>query len=186
MTAATTIPAGGPVVVEVPDGSQLARLLPRAERVLVAVASVERLAGRGNSTLPEGLSSVAEVALAALYRTWGLLGDQLQAFRPATDPFVAAEDSAPRRVRLSAGDLAILARFTDVLVAPEAATTGLLSKARVSARDLNGLLMLVALLGVPHRELVGTAWREFRTRAADLETARDATTPSIRARPHDE
>lgn len=143
MTTATSRPVHGPVVVEVPDGSQLARLLPRAERVLVAVTSVERLAGGVRSSPP----TVGEVALAALYRTWGRLGEQLQAFRPATGSFVVVADPAPRRVRLSAGDLAILARSSDALIDPTAALTGLLKKARVSPHDVNGLLMLVTLLG---------------------------------------
>lgn len=156
-TAAATPAAGGPVAIEVSDGSQLARLLPRAERVLVAVATVERRAGRGGSSLPTAESSVGEVALAALYRTWGQLGEQLQAFRPAMDLFGAAEDSAPPRVRLSAGDLAILARSAAALADPAASVTGLLGKARVSPHDVSGLVMLVALLSKRAPTHVGSA-----------------------------
>jgi hypothetical protein len=139
-------------VVELPAGAELASVLLAAERELVAVAGIEDLVRRARGAAPVVLlpSPVAgRVALAALFRVWDCLGEQLQVFgQPASGPLGAVHcyPCAPRRVTLPVRDVTLLRAAAAALADPTPELARMLAQHPTGSHVTGAVARLVALL----------------------------------------
>jgi hypothetical protein len=144
-------PAKRPTVaVVVPEGVALTTLLPAAEDLLQSLAKVEAAtppANRLEQLLPAPLAG--RVALAALYRLWDTLDQQLRpsygssAYRTA----YSADSPPAHTVCVPTADLAILDQAAHTLTHPTDELTTTLG--RVNPTHCDALTQLLAMLATP-------------------------------------
>ncbi|MDQ4032952.1 MAG: hypothetical protein M3332_12065 [Actinomycetota bacterium] len=145
-------PAQRPTVTVVAAEGAALTLLPAAEDLLQGLARVEAATppanGRGR-VLPAPLAN--RIALAALYRLWDALNQQLHPYRGSSGHRVACNADSPHAysVRVPAADLAILGQAGHALAHPTGELAAALGRVNPAHRD--ALTQLLAMLDTPDR-----------------------------------
>ena len=135
------------VTVVVAEGAVLTTLLPAAEDLLQGLAKAEAATppanGRGQ-VLPAPLAG--RIALAALYRLWDALNQQLSPYCGSSGHWVActADSSHADSVRVPAADLAVLGQAAHALAHPTGELAAALGRVNPAHRD--ALTRLLAAL----------------------------------------
>ncbi|MDQ4104598.1 MAG: hypothetical protein M3186_13125 [Actinomycetota bacterium] len=140
------------MAVVVAEGAALTTLLPAVEDLLQGLAKVETAIAPANGfrqVLPCPLAG--RVALAALYRLWDALNQQLHRYYGFSDHRVARTVGSPHAhsVRVSAADLAVLGQAAHALAHPTGELTAALGRVNPAHRD--ALTQLLAVLDTPNR-----------------------------------
>src|ERR671916_235388 len=126
-----------PTVTVVAEGAALT-LLPAAEDLLQGLARVEAATppanGRGR-VLPAPLAN--RIALAALYRLWDALNQQLHPYRGSSGHRVAGTVDSPHAycVRVPTADLAVLGEAARTLAHPTGELAAALDRVNPAHRD---------------------------------------------------
>jgi hypothetical protein len=131
----------------VAEEAVLTTLLLAAEQLLQGVAKVEAALSPANGmrqVLPPPLAGRS--ALAALYRLWDTLHQQLRLYHSFSDHRVAGSADSPHagRVRVAAADLAVLDQAAHALAHPPEKLAAALGGANLAHRDaLTQLLIML-------------------------------------------
>lgn len=138
------------VAVVVPEGAALTTLLPAAEDLLQRLAKVEAATPPANGpggVLPAPLAG--RVALAALYRLWDTLNQQLRPYYGSPGYRMACTADSPhvQSARVPAVDLAVLGQAAHALAHPTGELTAALGRVNPAHRD--ALTQLLAMLDTP-------------------------------------
>jgi hypothetical protein len=140
------------VAVVVAEGAALATLLPAVEDLLQGLAKVEAATPPANGlrqVLPSPLAG--RIALAALYRLWDALNQQLHPYYGFSGHRVAGTVDSPHAycVRVPTADLAVLGKAAHTLAHPTGELAAALDRVNPAHRD--ALTQLLAVLETPDR-----------------------------------
>jgi hypothetical protein len=124
--------------------------LPAAEQLLQGLAKVEAATSPANGmgqVLPPPLAG--RIALAALYRLWDALHQQLHLYYGLSGHRVAGATDSPHAhsVRVAAADLAVLGQAAHALAHPTEELAAALGRANLAHRD--ALTQLLVVLDPP-------------------------------------
>ena len=140
-------PTHRPTVTKVvADKAALTTLLLAAEQLLQGLAKVEAATSPDNGmrqVLPPPLAGRS--ALAALYRLWDTLHQQLHLYHSFSDHRVAGAANSPNAhsVRVAAADLAVLDQAAHALAHPTEKLAAALGEANLAHRDALTQLLVV-------------------------------------------
>jgi hypothetical protein len=146
-------PTQRPTVTKVvAQEAALTTLLPAAEQLLQGLAKVEAATSPANGmgqVLPPPLAG--RIALAALYRLWDALHQQLHLYYGLSGHRVAGATDSPHAhsVCVAAADLAVLGQAAHALAHPTEELAAALGRANLAHRD--ALTQLLVVLDSPDR-----------------------------------
>ena len=146
-------PTHRPTVTKVvAEEAALTTLLPAAEHLLQALAKADAATSPANGlrqVLPPPLAS--RIALAALYRLWDALHQQLHLYHSFSGHRVAGAADSPHThsVRVAAADLAVLDQAAHALAHPTEKLAAALEEANLAHRD--ALTQLLVVFDPPDR-----------------------------------
>ena len=144
----------------VAEEAALTALLPAAEQLLQGLAKVDAATSSANGLRQVLLPPLAgRIALAALYRLWDALHQQLHLYHDFSGHQVAGAADSPHAhsVRLPAADLAVLGQAVHALAHPTEELAAALGGTNLAHRD--ALTQLLVVLDPPTDQAIRPADR---------------------------